>query len=111
MYGVKENFSTVAQRCHDLYQVYQKVIDKEVAKKLGNLSSSLTSFIQTLKDENGGMLFLRFDRGKVFWLSGHHKWLDPEDGRPVLLGLGQPDKKFCRDSNRIRQAKVLYLYE
>lgn len=85
-------------------------MSSEIQKKLGNLSRSLALFISQLKEENGGMLFLRFDRGKVFWLSNHHKWLDPEDGLPVLLGIGQPNK-FCRDSNRIRQAKILYLYE
>lgn len=54
-------------------------------------------------------IFLRYHNNKVYWMQDHWKTLDPEDVKPVLLGQGYPPKGV-RPSNRVKGAKVIYLY-
>lgn len=71
------------------------------------MEKAVKDFInQNISPGCGVMLF--FCLGEIYWLKDHHRYLDPEDALKVKLGIGKP-LPGCRDSNRIRGAKIIYV--
>lgn len=55
-------------------------------------------------------VMFEFREGKVYWLYEHHRYVDPEDARKILIGDSEaPVHIPLRPSNRNQKGKITYL--
>lgn len=55
-------------------------------------------------------VMFEFREGKVYWLYEHHRYVDPEDAKRILIGVCNiPSNVPVRNSNRNLKSKITYL--